>query len=155
MQFTVDLELFLRIFAGFSWGILWAIILQHTRHGQFLVEDRTWLTVVIGVGLDLAIAWPGDWYTVTAVIVASSVGIIWRSLHNEAAQQPFRRNKVIHGLEDAIARVISLTEHLNDSLVADDIGLAKAEVSRALSDSHSLQESLRAARRGEYVGEQP
>jgi len=69
------------------WGGLWALFLQWHPWGQWLAVKRTWLTVVVGVGVDLAILllvldWQ-TWLTVAAVIAASSVGIIVRSLYNE------------------------------------------------------------------------
>jgi len=69
------------------WGGLWALFLQWNPWGQWLAVKRTWLAVVIGVGVDLAILllvleWPA-WANVAAVIAASSVGVIVRSLYNE------------------------------------------------------------------------
>lgn len=70
-----------------TWGIAWALILQWTRIGRFLAIRRTWITVVIGIGIDLAIALavvPLIWWTQIALIVLlSSIGIIIRSLINE------------------------------------------------------------------------
>jgi len=75
------------LFLALIWGVVWAVILQFTRMGQFLVHQRTWITVVIGVGGDLVIAAvcvPFDgWWRVAAIVVLSSVGIIARSLINE------------------------------------------------------------------------
>ena len=69
------------------WGAIWAVILQYTAWGQFLAVRRTWLTVVIGFGVDLlillAILPVTVWLQVGAIIAASSVGIIARSLANE------------------------------------------------------------------------
>ena len=69
------------------WGALWALFLQHHAWGQWLAVRRTWLTVVIGVGVDLALlALLLDlptWLTVAGVIGASSLGIIVRSIANE------------------------------------------------------------------------
>lgn len=75
---------------GLVWGLLWAVFLQFSRMGRFLAVKRTWITVVIGVGVDLAIAlvavswWA--WLPVVLVIAASSLGIIGRSLYNELAE---------------------------------------------------------------------
>jgi hypothetical protein len=69
------------------WGIVWAVVLQHTAWGQFLAARRTWLTVVIGVGIDLlillAILPITVWLQISVVISASAIGIIGRSLANE------------------------------------------------------------------------
>jgi len=68
------------------WGAFWALFLQTTGPGKFLAARRAWLTVVIGIGVDLAILWaliPAQWPIVAGVITASSIGIIARSLANE------------------------------------------------------------------------
>ncbi len=74
------------IFLGLVWGLIWALFLQ-TYPGRFLAARFTWLTVVVGIGLDLLIALlvvPLDiWLWLVAIIAASSVPIIGRSLFNE------------------------------------------------------------------------
>ena len=71
------------------WGAIWALFLQLHPWGQWLAIKRTWLTVVIGVGVDMALLLLvldiGTWTAVAAVIAASSIGIIVRSLYNEHA----------------------------------------------------------------------
>ena len=71
------------------WGVIWAGFLQWHPWGRWLALRRTWITVVIGVGADLALLLlvldVRTWSTVTAVIAASSIGIIVRSLYNEHA----------------------------------------------------------------------
>lgn len=71
------------------WGAIWALFLQLHPWGQWLAIKRTWLTVVIGVGVDMALLLLvldiRTWSAVAAVIAASSVGIIGRSLYNEHA----------------------------------------------------------------------
>ena len=71
------------------WGAIWALFLQMHPWGQWLAIKRTWLTVVIGVGVDMALLLLvldiGTWSAVAAVIAASSIGIIARSLYNEHA----------------------------------------------------------------------
>ena len=74
------------LFAG-VWGGLWALFLQWHPWGQWLAIKRTWLTVVIGVGVDLAILllvleWSA-WTSVAGVIAVSGIGVIVRSLYNE------------------------------------------------------------------------
>ena len=75
------------IFYALIWGVLWALFLQWHPWGQWLAVKRTWLAVVIGVGVDLVILllvleWSA-WTAVAGVIAASSVGVIVRSLYNE------------------------------------------------------------------------
>ena len=73
------------------WGGIWAAFLQYHPFGQFLALKRTWLTVVIGVGIDLLILllvldWQ-CWIKVFLVIALSSIFIIYRSLANELTEQ--------------------------------------------------------------------
>jgi len=69
------------------WGVVWALFLQYHPWGQWLAVRRTWLTVVAGVGVDLALLAAvldlATWLTVAGVIAASSIGIIVRSIANE------------------------------------------------------------------------
>lgn len=69
------------------WGCVWAWALQATGWGRWLALRRTWITVVVGVGGDMAVlllVLPWDlWLAVLGVLAASSVGIILRSLLNE------------------------------------------------------------------------
>ena len=69
------------------WGVVWALFLQYHPWGQWLAVRRTWLTVVAGVGVDLALLATvldlATWLTVAGVIAASSIGIIVRSIANE------------------------------------------------------------------------
>jgi len=71
------------------WGAIWALFLQIHPWGQWLAIKRTWLTVVIGVGVDMALLLLvldiRTWSAVATVIAASSIGIIARSLYNEHA----------------------------------------------------------------------
>jgi hypothetical protein len=74
-----------------TWGGLWAACLQFTQWGRWLAFRRTWLTVVVGVGVDiliLLIALPLRVVALVALIVSlSSVGIIGRSLYNELTDE--------------------------------------------------------------------
>jgi hypothetical protein len=85
------------------WGVVWALALQ-SRPGRFLAARYTWITVVIGVGVDLLIALLivplEDWLKITAVIALSSIGIIVRSLFNEHQDQKVLHT-MLHGDEDA------------------------------------------------------
>lgn len=80
-------SLSLAVCLGVVWGTMWALALQFTRWGRWLAIRRTWLTVVVGVGMDgliLLLVLPFNlWLQAAAVIAASSVGIITRSLINE------------------------------------------------------------------------
>lgn len=74
-------------FLALIWGVLWAAYLQHSRYGHYLAVRRTWISVVIGVGVDLLLALLvvplESWLLCCLVIFASSLGIIARSLYNE------------------------------------------------------------------------
>lgn len=71
------------------WGAIWALFLQLHPWGQWLAIKRTWITVAVGIGVDLALLLLvldiHTWSTVTAIVAASSIGIIARSLYNEHA----------------------------------------------------------------------
>lgn len=75
------------IFLALIWGALWAAYLQFSRYGHYLAVRRTWITVVVGIGVDLLIALVvidlTAWLYICAIILASSFGIIARSLYNE------------------------------------------------------------------------
>lgn len=69
------------------WGVVWALFLQFNHWGRWLAMRRTWATVVVGVGVDVAllalVLSPHDVAAVLAVFAASAVGIIARSFVNE------------------------------------------------------------------------
>jgi hypothetical protein len=77
----------LALFLAFVWGICWAVFLQRHSLGRFLAIKLTWITVAIGVGVDLVIALlvveVHAWLQVVTIVMLSSVGIIARSLTNE------------------------------------------------------------------------
>lgn len=74
-------------FLAIAWGIAWAYCLQFTQWGRWLAFKRTWITVVIGVGVDLIILLlvlpVRHVMRVLYIVALSSLGIIARSLHNE------------------------------------------------------------------------
>jgi len=74
-------------FLALIWGVLWAAFLQYFKFGRYLATRRTWITVVIGVGVDLLIlllVLPFQaWLNLSLVIALSSIGIIFRSVYNE------------------------------------------------------------------------
>ena len=69
------------------WGAFWAALLQFTAWGRFMAVRRAWLAVVIGVGVDLLILLAllpiTVWLQACAIIAASAIGVIVRSLANE------------------------------------------------------------------------
>ena len=75
---------------AFIWGAIWAHYLQFNEMGRFLAQKRTWLTVVIGVGVDLLLLLPviprWIWFKIFTVIGFSSLAIIFRSLWNELSE---------------------------------------------------------------------
>lgn len=72
------------VMLGAIWGVAWALFLERSRTGRFMAVRLTWLSVVIGIGVDLLIALLvidfNAWWRQAAIIAASSVAIIWRSL---------------------------------------------------------------------------
>ena len=78
----------LAVVAAVIWGVMWAWFLQVSFHGRFLAARMTWLSVVVGVGIDLVILYfvlPFEaWLQVCLVVAGSSIAIIIRSLVNEA-----------------------------------------------------------------------
>lgn len=75
------------LFLAALWGLVWALFLQRTELGRFLAARRTYITVVVGVGVDLGIAaivtpWAA-WWPVVAIVALSAVGIVTRSIWNE------------------------------------------------------------------------
>lgn len=76
--------------AAFWWGVGWAVVLQFTAIGQWMVRKRTWITVVIGMGVNMGLAkliipWEW-WWPMMAIVSFSAVGIVARSLMNEWAE---------------------------------------------------------------------
>ena len=84
------------------WGVVWALALQ-SRPGRFLTARYTWLTVVIGVGVDLLIGLlvvPIEvWVQLVAIVAMSSIGIIGRSIWNEH-QDTRTLHTMLHGDQD-------------------------------------------------------
>lgn len=158
LQISVDLTLIFRVLLAFLWGISWALLIQFNRYGKFWAAERTWITVVVGVGVDLLISYPwfgsfSDWYTTAMVIAFSSIGIIFRSLYNEQAQSELntRSYKLIWGLEDAIALSSKVTEALIKLLDTGELNNENVKaVSKVLATTHKLTNTLRTARRGDY-----
>lgn len=80
------MSLHLRSIALF-WGFAWAACLQFTRWGRWLAVQRTWITVVVGMGVNMLILWRvldrRAWWQVMEVLGLSAIGIILRSLMRE------------------------------------------------------------------------
>lgn len=151
-HFFVDLLLLLRILAAVLWGSAWAAYLTWTEHGRYLAKERTWITVVAGVGVDLIIAYGGDWWTVIFVIAASSPPIIARSLYQERLQEAkqvnYNANHLKWGVEDATATTGDLIKSLSGTLADFEASRAVRDIARALSLALQVQEILILARSG-------
>jgi hypothetical protein len=151
---SVDYVLIARCLGALLWGILYAVYLNHGRLGPFLAEERTWLSVVIGVGVDLLIGIGALWWEIWLIVALSGIGVIARSLIHERD----RRNapnangyKVKWGLEDAIAILMDLIQLLESVLEApEQVDLAK--LSRSLRLAHRAHDKVKYARQGEYYG---
>ena len=67
-----------------AWGVMFALILHYVPIGRFMVRRYTWLTLVIGIGVDMfliSLMLPlAEWLVVVGIITASSMGMIGRSL---------------------------------------------------------------------------
>lgn len=151
MQFAVDLILIARCLGALVWGILWAVFLQYHRLGRFLVAERTWITVVIGVGVDLLLGIGATWWALWLVVVFSSVGIIARSLLNEHAQETepaLNRYKTKWQMEDTLDECGDIIGLLDQALTAATLATAQAHVSQALAKVHHAQRLMTAARYG-------
>ncbi len=96
----IEKTLFALLLAGL-WGTLYALWLQRTRQGAFLAARMTWLSVVIGCGVNLLIALlvmdVSTWLLLVGLFVTSGVPIVIRSLSNEHRLQM----DVINGAHDA------------------------------------------------------
>lgn len=121
----MDSKVLIAFILAIIWGVVWACFLQVTKAGQFLVHRRTWLAVVVGVGMDeviLLVCLPWNyWITVATVITLSSVGIIVRSLFNEWVET----NEVIRAVKDSLGQQDDLgAGGFNRSLPGRPQGLA-------------------------------
>jgi hypothetical protein len=151
-QISVDLLLIARVVGALLWGILWAVFLQYHRVGQYLADKRTWVTVVVGVGVDLAIAYGADWMAVVFVFGASSLGIITRSLINES-QRPKELGayKQKWLLEDAMAFTDEVIILLRLILRQEPGSKVVSATSEALEVVQNLRLQLKSAREGRYL----
>ena len=117
MQIAVDLGLILRCSAALLWGVLWACAIQFSRLGKFLATERTWIVVVIGVGVDLLLGIGAAWWVFWLITAFSSIGIIARSLINEHEYNPdVNSYKHKWSLEDAIDHIGDTIGYLEQAL---------------------------------------
>jgi len=152
VSFSLDYVVILRLSGAFLWGLLLALFLQWTRIGRFLADERTWASVVIGVGVDLLIAYPAGWWTIAGVVVASGLPMIARSMLLEARvdEEGLGRNKLKWLLEDAIAYSNNLADLLEQALDPERKEAMTCVLSKALRIAHTLGVILRDGRAGRY-----
>lgn len=153
LQFSQDWTIFLRILTAFGWGAGYGYWLHFTKTGQVLDRQHTWLATSIGLGVDLLLAFPGDWFMVVAVIAASAVPIaaLARIYGYPEPDVNFNSNKVKWGLEDAVSLSIRLTEHLTCLLETEQLTPETvSKVSKIIALTHRLKSIVVDARRGEY-----
>jgi len=151
------------LFAGvlaLFWGIFWAGFLQFVPLGRFLAKRRTWVTVVVGVGVDLGfglLVVPFEyWWPMALVVALSGFGVVYRSLYNEQAQDDPEKvrlkNKVIWALEDVVALAMDAHGELEEvagrlegepGLLVDVVGVMRQVM--------EIERLARDGRRGEYV----
>lgn len=150
LQIGVDLVLILRCLAGLLWGVLLACFLQFHRMGQFLAHERTWVSVIIGVGADLLLGIGATWWQLWLVVAFSSVGVIVRSLSNErqAPDPALNKYKTKWQMEEALDAIGDVITELASALA---LGTPEAlmHVSKALGRAHSASRNLTLARYGE------
>lgn len=150
VQIAVDLGVILRCLGALVWGVLWAMTIQFSRLGKFLAHERTWITVVIGVGVDLLLGIGATWWGLWLVVAFSSIGIIARSLINEHNYSPdINSYKHKWGLEDAIDRLGDAVGHLEEALAAEGMDTSHFHVSKALAKVHQAQRLVEVARYGQ------
>ena len=150
MQITVDLGLIARCSVALLWGILWACAIQFNRLGKFLVQERTWISVVIGVGVDLLIGIGATWWVMWLVFAFSSIGIIARSLINEHEYNPdvnsYKHKWILGDSIDLLGDVIGYLERALDAEGGAD---AHMYASKALTQTHKAQRLIEVARYGQ------
>lgn len=150
-QITLDFGLITRCLGALCWGILLAVFLQFSRMGRFLAVERTWITVVVGVGVDLLIGIGATWWVLWLIVVFSSVGIIARSLINEhqETEPALNRYRVKWQMEDTIDRCGDVIGALEKALAAQEDGARVQHISQALTAAHQASRGITAARYGE------
>lgn len=150
MAFFADFGLIARCLLAVLWGVGLAAFLQFSRWGQYLVVERTWITVVAGVGVDMALAIGGDWATCALVFACSSVGIIGRSWFNESRHMPdMAAYRTKWAMEDVIDLSGDMIGGLETALRAEALATCQAEVSESLATAHRVQRIMTTTRYGD------
>jgi len=150
-QISLDSALIFRLVGAFAWGFVWALFIYKARSGIALRQDHTWVTVVIGIGADLLMAFPGDWWTVAAVIALSSVGVIGFATFYPHKDEPPSGYRVIGYLEDATALCLRTIRDMEGVLEASADGKISLAISRMLANIHRAHTLLTMARCGEFT----
>lgn len=150
VQLSIDFMLIGRCLLALLWGILLACWLQFTRLGRFLAAERTWITVVIGVGGDLLVGAGAIWWQYWLIMALSSVGVIARSLMNEhnETEPALNRYRTKWQMEDTIDACGDVIGLLDRALEAETIAEAQMQASKALRKVHDAQRLMTAARYG-------
>ncbi|MCK9629250.1 MAG: hypothetical protein M0R37_11765 [Bacteroidales bacterium] len=150
MQLSVDFMLIGRCLLAFLWGIGLACFLQFSRIGQYIATARTWISVVIGVGVDLLLGIGAAWWVMWLVVALSSLGVITRSLFNEhnEAEPALNRYRTKWQMEDTIDCCGSIIGLLTDALEAESADKSLAQVSKALAKAHNALRLMTEARYG-------
>jgi len=151
-QIEFDFFLIVRCLVAVLWGILFACFLQFNRHGQYLAKERTWITVTVGIGLDLLLGIGAQWWEIWLIIAGSSLGIIARSLLNEqgnAYTPDIRKYTVQWLLNDAIDNLGNVISALDEALQQSEKAAILAAISRALAAAYSAQRHITQARYGD------
>ncbi len=157
-EITVDLLLITRGILAISFGFGYAAFLQFTEQGRFLADHRTWITVVIGVGTCFIIGFNADYWTLLIIFALSSIGIIYRSIHNEIKidRTPLKNITNSYNTKQSIDAVLMELHDMNkaiDTLLGTsltDSNVVKL-LSLLLQRIDYCKEALRAARLGKYV----
>ena len=158
-EITLDLVLILRLLVALFFGIFYAVLLEFSRSGRNLRTNMTTFAVVIGVGMDLAIAYDADWWTTVGVVALSSVGIIGRCLllapnengTNDKASNELGRYKLNWIFSDLAGDLNEIIVDLRDLLNRADLKQKEsAMLTNALGLAFKAESVVKAARRGEY-----
>lgn len=149
MQLSIDLLLIGRCLGALCWGILWAVFLQCNRMGKFLAVERTWIAVVVGVGVDLLIGTGATWWALWLIVALSSVGVIARSLINEhnAPEPALNAYRTKWEMQDAIDCCGDAIGLLTAGLESEVDGL-RGKASKALAQVYKAQRLMTEARYG-------
>jgi len=151
IQIDIDLILFCRCFAALIWGILLAVYLQFNRLGVFLAKERTWLAVVVGVGVDLLLGINATWWAIWLIVAFSSIGIVVRSIVNEhqEGEPALNRYKTKWAMEEGIDAcgdtITALQKALEETSGAEQV----RQISLALAAAHRANRNITSARYGE------